>query len=260
MKLAGKTAVITGTASGSGKATALLFAREGAHVIGIDEDRDGGPETVRRIRTLGGQADFFAADLGLEAGVRDAASFCLSKSPTIDVLFNNAGILARKNFMETGIDEWQRHLAIHLTAPFLLSQLLVPAMANRQASIIQHGTIDGTLGNPMSAAYSASKGGLVPLTHVMAQTLGPMTIRVNCICSAGIRLSESDITIRLTPELRAGEIMSDKQRHTTPLGRPGTVEEIARVALFLACADSSYVNGSVITVDGGRSGLTQGTF
>ena len=260
MKLAGKVAVITGTASGSGKATALLFASQGALVLGIDQDQDGGRETARRIKAEGGQADFFHADLGLESGVRESASFCLSRSSAIDILFNNAGILARSNFVETSFDEWQRHIAIHLTAPFLLSQLLVTAMAGRQASIIHHGTIDGTLGNPMSAAYSASKGGLVPLTHVMAQTLGPMGIRVNCICSAGIRTSESDIIIRLTPELRAGEIMSDMQRRVTPLGRAGTVEEIARVARFLACGDSSYVNGSVITVDGGRSGLTQGTF
>ena len=260
MKLAGKVAVITGTASGCGKATALLFAREGAFVLGIDVDQEGGWQTVRKIEAEGGRTDFLEADLGVEADVREAASFCLSRSRVIDVLFNNAGILTRNNFVKTTIDEWQRHIAIHLTAPFLLSQLLVEAMVDRQCSIIHHGTIDGTLGNPTAAAYSASKGGLIPLTHVMAQTLGSMGIRVNCICSGAIRTSESDIAIRLTPELRAGEIMSDIQRRVTPLGRPGTVEEIARVALFLACSDSSYVNGSVITVDGGRTGLTQGTF
>lgn len=260
MKLAGKVAVITGTASGCGKATALLFAREGAFVFGIDRDQEGGWQTVRQIEAEGGWAGFCAADLGLEAGMRAAASFCLSRSPCIDVLFNNAGVLARSNFVETSFDEWQRHIAIHLTAPFLLSQLLTAAMADRQASIIHHGTIDGVLGNPTAAAYSASKGGLIPLTHVMAHTLGPAGIRVNCICSGAIRTSESGITVRLTPEIRDGEVMSDIQRRVTPLGRPGTVEEIARVALFLGSADSAYVNGTVITVDGGRTGLTQGTF
>ncbi|MFT5172346.1 MAG: NAD(P)-dependent dehydrogenase (short-subunit alcohol dehydrogenase family), partial [Gammaproteobacteria bacterium] len=146
----------------------------------------------------------------------------------------------------------------NLTAPFLCSQRLLPALkAANGAAIVHHGSIDGVLGNPNLVGYSAAKGALLPLTHVMGFWLAPHGIRVNCINSGALRKSKQGIPLRTDCHQRA---LSEGQRHTTPMARAAFVEEAADVALFLASDESAYVNGSVITLDGGRSALTPGTF
>ena len=261
MRLAGKNAVITGAASGIGRAASLLFAREGASVACVDIDRAMGEETAALIRKEGGDAVFIETDLAEPAAIERMAAACTAWRSQIHVLFNNAGIAERGDFESIPLEQWNRQIAVNLTAPFLVSQRLVPALrAAGKASIIHHGSIDGVLGNPTLVPYSASKGGLVPLTHVMAYWLSPHGIRVNCINSGALRESTQGIPVRLTADNRAGNPMSEVQRRATPLGRPGTVEEAAAVALFLASDESSYVNGSIVTLDGGRTGLTPGTF
>jgi len=261
MRLKGKNAVITGAASGVGRAASLLFAREGAAVACVDIDTAMGEDTAAMVRKEGGDAVFMAADLGDAAAVEGLARACVAWRPQIHVLFNNAAIAERREFEDIPLDEWNRQIAVNLTAPFLLSQRLVPALkAAGKASIVHHGSIDGVQGNPTLIPYSASKGGLVPLTHVMAYWLSPHGIRVNCINSGALRESTQGIPVRLTQDNREGHPMSDVQRRATPLRRPGTVEEAAALALFLASEESSYVNGSVVTLDGGRTGLTPGTF
>ncbi len=116
------------------------------------------------------------------------------------------------------------------------------------------------LGNPNVVAYSVAKGGLVPLTHMMAFWLGRHGIRVNCINSGALQKSREGIPIRLTPAQREGRPMSEAMRKATPLARPGFIEECASVALFLASDESSYMSGSILTLDGGRTGITPGTF
>jgi len=261
MRLKGKNAVITGAASGVGRAASLLFAREGASIACVDIDAAMGEETVAMVRDAGGDAIFIEADLADPAAIERMASACVAWRPQLHVLFNNAGIAERGDFESIPLEQWNRQLAVNLTAPFLCSQRLVPALrAAGRASIIHHGSIDGVLGNPTLVPYSASKGGLVPLTHVMAYWLSPHGIRVNCINSGALRESTQGIPVRLTQDNREGKPMSEVQRRATPLGRPGKVEEAAAVALFLASEESSYVNGSVVTLDGGRTGLTPGTF
>ncbi len=122
------------------------------------------------------------------------------------------------------------------------------------ASIIHHASIDALLGNPGIAAYSASKGGLVPLTHVMAHDLGKYNIRVNCICSGGIPVPRKAIATK------PGGIAGKSRNDVTPLRRAGTPEEVAYAALFLASHWSSFVNGTSLVVDGGRTAITQGTY
>jgi NAD(P)-dependent dehydrogenase (short-subunit alcohol dehydrogenase family) len=261
MRLTGKNAVITGAASGVGRAASLLFAREGAAIACVDIDAAMGNETAAMIRSEGGHAMFIEADLASPSAIERMAEACMQWRPQIHVLFNNAGIAARGDFESTSLDEWNRQLAVNLTAPFLCSQRLLPALkAAGKAAIVHHGSIDGMQGNPTLVPYSAAKGGLIPLTHVMAYWLSPHGIRVNCINSGGLRDSTQGIPVRLTRDMRQGGGMSDVQRRATPLGRPGLVEEAAAVALFLASDESSYVNGSVITLDGGRTRLTPGTF
>lgn len=261
MRLRGKVAVITGAASGVGRASSLLFAREGATVVCVDIDDAMGRETVELVAKVGGEATFVHADVGVEADVAAMAASCTSRHPIVHVLFNNAGLLVRDRFDSMRLDDWHRTLAVNLTGPYLCSRALLPALkAARGASIIHHGSIDGVHGNPFAASYSVSKGGLVPLTHVMAHTLAEDGIRVNCINSAGLYTSRDGIPVRLAPELKDGTLTDTASRiGVTPLARAGYVEECAAAALFLACDDSSYVTGSVLTVDGGRTAVTPGT-
>lgn len=264
-RLAGKNAVITGAASGVGRATSLLFAREGAAVACVDIDLDMGEETAAMVRAEGGDAVFIETDLTDPAAIENMARACMKWRSVIHVLFNNAGIAERAEFEDIALEDWNRQVAVNLTAPFLCSQKLLPALkaagkTGGGAAIIHHGSIDGVLGNPTLVAYSAAKGGLQPLTHVMGFWLARHGIRVNCINSGALRDSKQGIPVRLNRDNRAGQPMSEAQRHATPMGRPGFVEEAADVALYLASADSAYVNGSVITLDGGRTGITPGTF
>jgi NAD(P)-dependent dehydrogenase (short-subunit alcohol dehydrogenase family) len=260
-RLEGKNAVVTGAASGVGRASSLLFAREGAAVACVDIDADMGEETAAMVRAEGGDAIFIETDLGDPAAIGVMAQACMEWRSAIHVLFNNAGIAERAEFEDISLDDWNQQVAVNLTAPFLCSQKLLPALkAADGAAIIHHGSIDGVLGNPTLVAYSSAKGGLQPLTHVMGFWLARHGIRVNCINSGALRESKQGIPVRLNRDNRAGQPMSDAQRHATPMGRPGFVEEAADVALYLASDESSYVNGSVITLDGGRTGITPGTF
>src|SRR5208337_2639271 len=157
MKLTGKSTVITGAATGIGRATAFLFAREGATVMCVDIDLALVQETVDMIRQAGGSAEFIQTDLADPAQIERMARQCLDWRDRIDVLFNNAGILVRAGFESTRLDDWNRHIAVNLTAPYLCSQLLLPALkASGSASIIHNGSIDAVLGNPTIVAYSAS--------------------------------------------------------------------------------------------------------
>jgi len=260
-RLDGKNAVITGAASGVGRATSLLFAREGAAVACVDIDAKMGEETAAMVRAEGGDAVFIACDLAEPAAIEAMAKACMDWRPAIHVLFNNAAIADRAEFEDVALADWNQQIAVNLTAPFLCSQKLLPALkAAKGAAIVHHGSIDGVLGNPTLVAYSASKGGLQPLTHVMGFWLARHGIRVNCINSGALRESKQGIPVRLNRDNRAGAPMSAAQRHATPMARPGFVEEAADVALYLASDEAAYVNGSVITLDGGRSGLTPGTF
>ena len=260
-RLAEKNAVVTGAASGAGRATSLLFAREGAAVACVDINREMGEKTTAMIRAEGGDTVVIETDLASPAAIEAMAKICMEWREEIHVLYNNAGIAERAGFEDITLEDWERQIAVNLTAPFLCSQKLLPALkAANGASIIHHGSIDGVLGNPSLVAYSASKGGLQPLTHVMGYWLAPHGIRVNCINSGALRESKQGIPVRLTQDNRSGAPMSDVQRRATPMGRPGFVEEAADAALYLASDESSYVNGSVITLDGGRTGLTPGTF
>ena len=238
-----------------------MFARAGAAIACIDKDIDLGKETVELIQAEGNEAVFVEADLANPESIISMAKSFLKWRENIHVLFNNAGVAKRASFEDISLEEWDEQISVNLTAPFLCCQHLLPGLKSANgASIIHHGSIDGILGNPTLVAYSASKGGIQPLTHVMGYWLAPHGIRVNCINSGALRQSKQGIPVRLTPDNIEGLPMSDIQRRATPMGRAGYVEEAADVALYLASDSSSYINGSVITLDGGRTGLTPGTF
>ncbi len=243
MLLAGKIAVLTGNCYGIGRETAALFAREGARVVCID-DADEGWASEGGITH--GRPDF-VADVTNTAAVAAVVARCGTLG-RVDILFNLAGRALKQRFETTTEETWREMLARNLTAAFLCSQQFLPLMKESAgAAIINHASIDAFLGNPSIAAYSAAKGGVLPLTHVMAHDLAKYGIRVNCISTGAIRDGGA----------RAGD---DARVKVTPLGRTGTPRDVANVALFLASELASYVNGANIVVDGGRSTITQGCY
>lgn len=243
MLLENKIAVITGNPYGIGRASAALFEREGARVITIDDGKEGwanGSPT--------GAAPHFLADVADPDAVANVVAQCAKTVERVDILFNLAGRAVKQSFEKTTAATWNQMIARNLSAAFVCSQQFLPLMKNAPAGvIINHASIDGFLGNPSLAAYSAAKGGVIPLTHVMAHDLGKYGIRVNSISTGGIR----DGAARPEDTSRVG---------VTPLRRTGTPHDVAGVALFLASALSSYVNGADIVVDGGRTTITQGCY
>ncbi len=262
MRLEGKITLVTGAAQGIGRATAMLFSQEGASVICVDVNKSGGQETVESIRQRGGDAEFIEADISKPEDVQKMALRCSEQYGRLHILFNNAGIIHWATMEELKLEDWDRLIAVNLTGPFLCSKYMLPALkAAGIGSIINNATIDAVLGNPRVVAYSVSKGGLIPLTHVMAYELAKYNIRVNCLCPAGIG-SRPDAHLHMFETFRqrpGSAAMMDNLLKATPLGRFGHAEEVAAVALFLASDESSYVTGTVLMVDGGRSAITPGT-
>ena len=249
MNFKGKTAVIAGDAWGLGHATALMFAREGAKVICIDDNAETKDARILRLDEF--ELAYFHADLTDAAQVRAVANALEKTLSQVDILFNVAGRdPIRQTFEKTTHEAWETMIGRNLSSAFLCSHAFLPLMKKAgSGSIINHGSIDGVLGNPSIAAYSAGKGGLLPLTHVMAHDLGKYNIRVNCISSAGPRKS----TIAATP-------VEKSRVAVTPLGRQGTPQDVAPVVLFLASDGASYVSGANIVVDGGRTATTHGCY
>ena len=244
MDLLGKTAVITGNPYGIGRVAARMFAAAGARVICLDDSADG----WNPPGGSGTGGPDFLVDVTDEDDVRRVAQACARTGEGIDILLNLAGRVVEQCFEATTSQTWATMIGRNLTAAFVCAQAFLPLMKRRPGGcIINHGSIDGVLGNPSIAAYSAAKGGLVALTHVMAHDLGRYGLRVNCISTGGIR----DGIVRP----KDGTLVA-----LTPSRRTGTPEDVAHVALFLASDGAGYVNGTNIIVDGGRSTITQGCY
>jgi len=249
MRLAGKAALITGGTSGIGRATALLFAREGAKVAVVGRNAERGHQVVEEIGRAGGEALFLRCDVRFAEECRRAVEETLLAFGRLDILFNNAGVFYPHTVPDCSEEEWGLTLDINLKGAFLMSKYALPAMIARGSGVIIHNASGwGLVGGDAAASYCASKGGLVLLTKAMAIDHGRQGIRVNCVCPGDTdtpMLSE-DARVRAMPweeYLAAG---ADR-----PLGRIGTAEEIARAVLFLASDDSSYMTGAVLVVDGG---------
>ena len=249
LRLKDKISVITGAGSGIGRTTAILFAREGARVVCVDVDEQKAKETVDMINQEKQNALFIQADVSKSEEVQRMAEECKQRVNKVDILFNNAGRTVHQGFEATTDETWSQMIGVNLTSIFLCSKYLLPLMKMAGAgSIINHASVDAILGNPQIVAYSAAKGGIIPLTHVMAHDLAQYNIRVNCLCSAGIA------TAMVKPQTVAPRVA------VTPLRRMGTPEEVAYPTLFLASDESSYITGATLVIDGGRTAITQGTF
>ena len=248
-RLRGKTALITGGAGGIGRATALLFAGEGAAVAIVDLNDEAGQQVVREISVAGGRAVFEHADVTRAADCLRVAERTVHEFGDIHILFNNAGIIRRASVIEISEQDWDAVMAVNVKSIFLMCREVIPFMAKAEGgSIINTASGWGLAGGPRAAAYCASKGAVVLMTKAMAIDHGRHKIRVNCICPG------DTATAMLRDEARQlGEAENRFLRESAnrPLGRVGKPEEIARAALYLASDASSFVTGTALVVDGG---------
>lgn len=250
MKLTGRVAVITGAGTGIGRATALLFAREGAKVVvNYAHSEDEANEVVQKIKASGGEAFAVRADVSKEAEVKKMIDETIKKYKKIDILFNNAGIELQKPITLTSQEEWDRVLDVNLKGVFLCSKHAIPNMeANKKGVIINTASVAGLVGSANLSAYCASKGGVVLLTKTLALELAHQNIRVNCICPGAIETPMIKRFIAQSPDPKEYEQQLNAMH---PLGRMGKPEEIANAALFLASDCSSFITGHALAVDGG---------
>jgi NAD(P)-dependent dehydrogenase (short-subunit alcohol dehydrogenase family) len=253
LKLAGKVAVITGAGTGIGRATALLFAQEGARVVVADYDAKTGGETVALIRDEGGEATFLQTDVSRPADVQAMVRTSVGAYGAIDILHNNAGIDLPQatGVVTTEVEDWDRIIDINLKGVFLCAKQVIPEMISRGGGvIINTASIAGRVPMPQEAAYGASKAGLVLLTKQMARDYAAHGIRVNSVSPGPM---EKPMRHRL--EFLQGDQPAFEKRQSfaeqMPLGRMCLPEDIAHAALFLASDEASMITGVDLVVDGG---------
>jgi NAD(P)-dependent dehydrogenase (short-subunit alcohol dehydrogenase family) len=249
--LEGKIAVITGSGQGIGRAAALLFAEEGAAVVVVDINSESGEKTAEGIRAGGGQAEFRRADVSRLADVRALMEGVGRSWGRLDVLYNNASVFLPGQdgeITEISEESWDKILAVNLKSIYLCCSCGIPLMlSGGGGAVINTASSAGVIGIPGCDAYTATKGATIALTRSLAVEYRPRNIRVNCIAPAGIQ----------TPMLGSSNLEDstfDERRFLglrTPSRRYGRAEEVARVALFLASEEASYVNGAVFVADGG---------
>jgi NAD(P)-dependent dehydrogenase (short-subunit alcohol dehydrogenase family) len=249
MRLCDRSALITGGTSGIGRATALLFAREGAKVAIVGRHPARGREIVAEIEQAGGTALFLPCDVRYAGECRRAVEETLRAFGRLDVLFNNAGVFYPHTVIACTEEEWDLTLDIGLKGTYLMSRFALPHMiAQGSGVIVNNASGWGLVGGNEAAAYCAAKGGVVLLTKAMAVDHSRQGIRVNCICPGDVA------TPMLAEDARLREMDWEDylaEAADRPMGRIGQPEEIARVVLFLACDDSSFMTGAVLAVDGG---------
>lgn len=248
-RLENKAAIVTGGAGGIGRATALAFADEGARVAVVDLRTEAAQAVVDEIRAAGGEAVAVAADVSSEADIQRVIATTVKTFGTVDVVFNNAGIIRRTTAVETTVEEWDRVFGVNVRAIFLMCKHVVPVMEqNGGGSIINTGSGWGLKGGGRAISYCASKGAVVNMTRALAIDHGPAGIRVNSVnpgdTNTGMLRDEAK---QLAEEANAFLAESADR----PLRRMGEPREIAAAVVWLASEESSFVTGSALVVDGG---------
>lgn len=249
MKLKNKVAVVTGIASGIGKGTAILFAEEGAKVVGADIDVGGGNRTVESIRAKGGEAVFLPTDVTNSDLIRNLVDTAVKNYGGIDVLFSNVGVVIGNRIADVSEEEWDQVMAVNLKSMFLCCKYVIPEMLRRgKGSIVLTSSGNGLVAEPALATYCATKAAIIGMTRSIATDYGQYGIRVNCICPTYTRtpLVEKWIDSGVDPNLSW-----EKVNRLHALNRIAEVDEIAKAILFLASDDSSIITGTALVADGG---------
>ena len=250
-RLEGKIAIITGASAGIGKASALLYAEEGASLGLIDIDQDGGKNTLEEIRRNGGNAEFFEVDVSSPEAMKSAFQAVAEAFGGIDILYNNAGGATPRDdhILKMPLDEFDQAIGLNLFGPLLGCRLAIPYMQQRGGgSIINTASIRSMIGTPGADAYTAAKGGVVTLTRALALQCAPQGIRVNAIAPGAV-LTER-VRNLMEQDNDSGPTQEIIEKHLLGLGHP---QQVASVALFFASDDSNWVTGQILPVDGGAS-------
>ena len=251
MRLQGKTALITGGNSGIGLATARLFVAEGAKVTITGRNRETLEEAARE---LGPNALAVEADITDIAATEKAIARAVEKFGKLDIIFANAGIPGNTPLGGTTLSAFEQVIRTNLTAVFFTVQAALPHL-NDGASVILNGSVISVLGNPGYSAYAASKAGIRAMARVMASELSPRNIRVNVVAPGAAR---TPIWNGAAPSKEAFAALESRIARSTPLGRIGEADHIAKTVLFLASDDSAHVHSAEIFVDGGATGSPAG--
>jgi NAD(P)-dependent dehydrogenase (short-subunit alcohol dehydrogenase family) len=249
MRLQNKVALITGSGSGIGRATATLFAKEGARVVVVDLAKDMGEETVEIIRRNRGEALYMHADVSKSEDVKRIMEKGAQEFGRLDILFNNAGINLRAPLLEMTEEQWDRMLNVNLKSVFLGCKYAIPIMAKQGGGvIINAASTFAFVGLAWFSAYCASKGGVAALTKAVALEAAPHKIRVNCVCPG---TTETPMIHQLWKASGKPEEMRESRLSMHPIGRLGKPDDVAYAALYLASDDASFLTGSALFVDGG---------
>jgi len=252
MKLKDKTAIITGGGTGIGKATARLFAREGANVVITGRTEDSLNDTSLELGNEGLEISYLVGDVSNETDCKKAVDFTVSKFGRIDILFNNAGVCYKSNTHETATVMWEKTFDINVKGVYLMSKHTLPHMIkDGSGSIVNNSSILGLKASPAGfAAYSASKGAVNQLTRSMALEYADKGIRVNAVCPGTIYTPMMDV---LFEEWGDREIGENRYISVHPIGRLAQPEEIAYAVLFLCDDNIKFTTGAMLSVDGGMS-------
>jgi len=253
VRLANKTAIITGVGAGIGQAIAVRFAEEGARLVLNDISEAAAQVTLGQITSLGAQAVLAIADISQEAGARSISAVAAERFGGIDILVNNAADFTQKSVEQAEVADWQKVLGINVIGTALVSKYAIPHMKSRGGgSIVNLASMSSVIAQPDFATYNASKGAILTMTKCMALDLALFKIRVNSICPGCILTSASYREIE-----RLGLTFEQWRDRVAPLhmlNRLGEPREVANAALFLASDESSFITSAHLMVDGGYTG------
>lgn len=239
------TVLITGAASGIGRATAERVGSEGARLLCVDVQEKALGETVESLRGTGVDAESLVADLADPAAADRVVSHCTQQHGRLDVLLNVAGILRMDNTHELALEDWSRVIAVNLTATFLLCKAAIPHLLSSNGNIVNVASTSALQGMPYGAAYGSSKAGVLALTRGIAVEYGKRGLRANAVCPGSID------TAMTNPDRVPKDIDWKLLRRMMPLDRSRGPETVASVIAMLASKDGAHVNGEFIRVDGG---------
>jgi NAD(P)-dependent dehydrogenase (short-subunit alcohol dehydrogenase family) len=249
MRLEGKTALITGGGEGIGKATALLFCKEGAKVGITGRKKEKLDEVVREAEGKG-EIVAFPGDVSKEGDVKRTVDEFIKRFKKIDVLFNNAGVLEVGTVVTTSVEAWDKIIDINVKGTFLMSKYVLPHMLeNGGGSIINNASVLGFIGSPNCVAYNTTKGAIMQFTRSLAMDHAKQGIRVNTICPGFIRTKMNEDFIGNPPD--AQEQLDQIAAQIIPMGYRGEPDDIAYALLYLASDEAKYVTGAHLVVDGG---------